>query len=212
MDTAHPTSRPIFSDDSGRRAAILQWLARGVCGVSVVVAGAVAFTLTTHVPLPGLDRILSPRGGAEAGLTIRAVPTEADSLGFGRSLSLARRVASAASPAAATGHARTGASTSDQVARVPSRRTATTPQATAQPSATSEPQGASQGAGPSNPHAVAKGANSGNPRAAAKGSNSSARATPGPGKSAQAHASTARAKAKQPGPPAGTPARPKKKK
>lgn len=54
MHTASATTDPVFTDTSGKRAFVLQWAARivGLCGV--ILAGAVAFTLLTHVSLPGL--------------------------------------------------------------------------------------------------------------------------------------------------------------
>ena len=55
---------PVFSDESGTRAAALQWLARGICACVVLVSGAVAFTLATDVPLPGLDGLVAPRTDA----------------------------------------------------------------------------------------------------------------------------------------------------
>ena len=49
---------PVFVDATGRRTRLVQWVARGVCAAAVVVVGAVAFTLLTHVPLPGLGGLV----------------------------------------------------------------------------------------------------------------------------------------------------------
>lgn len=51
---------PVFTDDSGRRAAVVQWMARGVSLYLVLVVGTLALTLATRVSLPGLDRPLLP--------------------------------------------------------------------------------------------------------------------------------------------------------
>jgi hypothetical protein len=51
---------PVFVDATGRRARVVQWLARGVCATVVIAAGAVGFTLLTNVPLPGLGGLLAP--------------------------------------------------------------------------------------------------------------------------------------------------------
>ena len=51
---------PVFTDESGRRVTVLQWVARGLCATFVLVGVAVAFTLVTHVPLPGLGGLLGP--------------------------------------------------------------------------------------------------------------------------------------------------------
>lgn len=58
---AQRETTPVFSDESGTRAAVLQWLARGICASFVLVSGAVAFTLATDVPLPGLGGLVAPR-------------------------------------------------------------------------------------------------------------------------------------------------------
>jgi hypothetical protein len=197
--TMLPSATPIFTDDSGRRATVVQWLARGVCGTSVVVAGAVVLTLTTHVPLPGLDRILSPHRGAEAGLTIRA-DTADGGAELGSQLDLAQEVAFAAGRRPVTVRsARAGTQPSVELVAV-GRRAPETPAVAATPTDTgtstpgAEPP-ATGGAGSSNPHAAAKGANSGNPRAAAGSSNSSSGAT-GPDRTATGQDIAAQAKAK----------------
>jgi hypothetical protein len=61
---ARPASTtPVFNDDSGRRARILTWLARAACLCFVLVVGAIAFTLLTRVPLPGLGGLLPQEAG-----------------------------------------------------------------------------------------------------------------------------------------------------
>jgi hypothetical protein len=57
---------PVFADESGTRAAVLQWLARGICACFVLVSGAVALTLATDVPLPGLGGLVAPRTDTSA--------------------------------------------------------------------------------------------------------------------------------------------------
>ena len=68
------TDRPIFSDDSGVRAAVLRWGIWAICAMTVMVGGALVLTLRTHVAVPGVHQLLpSSRGEIEreAGL-----PTE----------------------------------------------------------------------------------------------------------------------------------------
>lgn len=60
MDSQPATPAPIFTDETGTRATVVQWLARGLCLSCALVAGAVAFTMLTHVPLPGLGGLLEP--------------------------------------------------------------------------------------------------------------------------------------------------------
>jgi len=65
---------PVFTDDSGRRAKVLQWVVRGFCGLLTVAGGAVVLSLVLHVPLPGLDHpLVFPWGdqpdGAGSGVT-----------------------------------------------------------------------------------------------------------------------------------------------
>jgi hypothetical protein len=67
-------TKPVFTDESGRRTTVLQWLARGLCGCFVLLTGAVAFTLVTQVPLPGLGGLVAPRSEAQAP---RTAPDEA---------------------------------------------------------------------------------------------------------------------------------------
>jgi hypothetical protein len=53
---------PVFTDDSGTRARITQWMARVLCGVVAVAVGALIVSLAMHVPLPGLGRNLAVPG------------------------------------------------------------------------------------------------------------------------------------------------------
>jgi hypothetical protein len=57
------TDKPVFSDDSGIRAAVLKWGVSAVCLMAILLGGALVLTLRTHVPLPGMDRLLPPSGG-----------------------------------------------------------------------------------------------------------------------------------------------------
>jgi cytoskeletal protein RodZ len=56
------TDKPVFSDDSGIRAAVLKWGVWAICLIAVLLGGALVLTLRTHVALPGEDR-LPPSGG-----------------------------------------------------------------------------------------------------------------------------------------------------
>jgi hypothetical protein len=53
-------SKPVFNDETGRRAAVLLWVGRVVVAAGVILTGAIAFTLTTHIALPGLDGLVTP--------------------------------------------------------------------------------------------------------------------------------------------------------
>jgi hypothetical protein len=48
--------RPVFTDETGRRAEVLQWGGRGFCLVGAVLCAALAVTLQTHVFLPSLEK------------------------------------------------------------------------------------------------------------------------------------------------------------
>src|SRR6476661_4299742 len=49
---------PVFTDDSGRRLTLLQWLARAFCLAVVLAMVGLGFTLLTRVPLSGLGGLL----------------------------------------------------------------------------------------------------------------------------------------------------------
>ena len=56
---------PVFTDDSGRRAVVLQWIGRGLCALGVVLAAALTVIMRVQVPLPGQDGwLLRSSGGA----------------------------------------------------------------------------------------------------------------------------------------------------
>ena len=57
---------PVFTDPTGRRARVLKALAWSLCASFVLVVGAVAFTLLTQVPLPGLGGLVPDRPDAAA--------------------------------------------------------------------------------------------------------------------------------------------------
>jgi hypothetical protein len=80
MSTLHaqPPLKPVFSDASGRRVRVLTWLARGLCVCFVLVVGAVAFTMLTRVPLPGLGGLV-PDGPSVPGS--RTAPNHAGDAG-----------------------------------------------------------------------------------------------------------------------------------
>ena len=71
------TDKPVFSDDSGIRAAVLKGGVWAICLIAVLLGGALVLTLRTHVTLPGVDGLLpASRGQIER----RAVsPTEESS-------------------------------------------------------------------------------------------------------------------------------------
>ena len=62
MGTAESLSmtKPVFNDETGRRAAVLLWVGRALITVCAILGVAIAFTLTTHIALPGLDGLVSP--------------------------------------------------------------------------------------------------------------------------------------------------------
>jgi len=62
MGTAESFSvtKPVFNDETGRRAAVMLWVGRAVITVCAILGVAIAFTLTTHIALPGLDGLVSP--------------------------------------------------------------------------------------------------------------------------------------------------------
>jgi len=191
VDTPPASRTPVFTDESGRRASVFQWVARGVCACFVLVAGAVAFTLTTQVPLPGLDRILSPGAGPDASQTARdSARVGRSTLGAGLTAGSTDEIASGRTAVSlAAGVARPGVTrTASQVVGGPARPQQTTAAAPAADPTTSPPATA-------NPDASAHNANA-NPHAAAKSSNSSVRATPGTTKTPNPQAVAARAKPK----------------
>jgi hypothetical protein len=58
--------RPAFTDDTGRRAGVLQWGGRGFCLMGAVLCAALAVTLQAHVLLPSLEKAFL---GSSEGLT-----------------------------------------------------------------------------------------------------------------------------------------------
>jgi hypothetical protein len=72
-------TKPVFTDDTGRRATVLLWLGRVVVTISVILGAAMAFTLTTHIALPGLDGLLSPTlNGSQPEVGIPTTPDPVD--------------------------------------------------------------------------------------------------------------------------------------
>ena len=68
-------TEPVFTDDTRRRTTVLLWLGRLVVTVSVIVGAAMAFTLTTHIALPGLGGLVSPTlNGSQPEVAIPATP------------------------------------------------------------------------------------------------------------------------------------------
>ncbi len=194
METLHATS-PVFTDDSGKRATALQWVARTLCACFVLVGVAIAFTLVTHVSLPGLGGLLAPSTTDRGSQTTHdeAARGERDP---GAGLSPAQRDISTSNPrsqptaAAVVARRRQAASkTRDSGSAAP----ASQPQATATPTSTSttnQPQSQAN----ANPHASAKRANSTN------------RATPlSTGRSVNPHATAGSANAEPHSDPKPTP-------
>lgn len=180
---AEVRTKPVFTDESGRRLSLFQWLARGLCAGFVLITGAVVFTLLTQVPLPGLGGLLpdrteapTPRSPADTGGD-RAV---ADSTR--PSVPAAEVTTSRVDPVVADRAVRTGQKNStvatgasvggDQAA---SETTATPAAATPAPSANANPQATTKVR---------------NPQAAPK------QAAPTPAREPNAHAATGLAKGK----------------
>ncbi len=192
MHSQRASTTPIFADGSGRRVAVVQWTARAFCLVCIGVAVAVAFTLTTHVPLPGLDRILSPRTAPEVGRTAtegtatagRILVAGLPSAGTDR----VRTPSAVASPSAATIEA-----TRSTARKAQGRVAQSVRQPRATESAAPVPAGPTATARP-NPPAQAKTDTPANPHAVARGTNSSVRAAPQATKTANPTAEAARTK------------------
>ena len=167
--TRPASTTPVFSDETGRRARVLTWLARAVCVCFVLVVGAVGFALLTRVPLPGLGGLL-PQGPAPA--EPRTAPKHVAGAGAGTDAARSflpstsattTRTRTTPAPAAARQHSATATTTSTTVAGQAS--TTTVPA-----SSTSQPgsQAGGHAGRPSenaNAHATTK---TRNPQAAAK--------------------------------------------
>ena len=64
--------KPVFTDASGRRVAVLRWLTLGLSTCFALVAGAVAFTFLTQVSLPSLGALAGPQTGVRPPATAHA--------------------------------------------------------------------------------------------------------------------------------------------
>src|SRR5215217_4170170 len=53
-------TKPVFNDETGRRAAVMLWVAKVVVAICLILCVAIGLTLTTHIALPGLDGLVSP--------------------------------------------------------------------------------------------------------------------------------------------------------
>ena len=169
MGTLPVSTTPIFTDGSGRRVVVVQWTARAFCLVAALVAGAVVFTLTTHVPLPGLDRIISPRTGPDASRTTtdgtdtagRALVAGLPAAGTSRVVSVASAARNAAGAVKASRP--TARQRDDRLAhsagQLRAPQSAAPAPAAPQATASTPPPGQAKKGDP-NPRAVAKGANS----------------------------------------------------
>jgi hypothetical protein len=61
--------KPVFSDASGHRAAVVRWVGRGFCLIGVLLCAALGLTLRAHVSVPGLEGLFRSSTG------IRQAPT-----------------------------------------------------------------------------------------------------------------------------------------
>jgi hypothetical protein len=68
LPTALPLqpATPVFTDETGRRAEVLQWAGRGFCLMGAVLCAALAVTMQTRILLPSLEKALL---GSSEGLT-----------------------------------------------------------------------------------------------------------------------------------------------
>jgi hypothetical protein len=57
------TDKPVFSDDSGIRAAVLKGGVWAICVIAVLLGSALVLALRTHVPLPGVGGLVPPSRG-----------------------------------------------------------------------------------------------------------------------------------------------------
>jgi hypothetical protein len=64
--------KPVFSDDSGRRAAVLRWTGRGICLIGVLLFAALGLTLRAHVSVPGLEGLFGSSTGIRQAPTIQS--------------------------------------------------------------------------------------------------------------------------------------------
>jgi hypothetical protein len=67
--------KPVFSDDSGIRVAVLKWGVWAICFIAVLLGSALALTLRTHVSLPEVNQ-LQPTSREQIGK--EAVPPAAE--------------------------------------------------------------------------------------------------------------------------------------
>jgi hypothetical protein len=177
---------PVFTDESGRRVTAMQWVARGLCALLVLVGAAIAIAMVTHVPLPGLGTLSPPlsdtapgaardaaAGGKralDAGLTAQSDPASVDPSERGNA-----REARAESAVVATDEAAQAVTAASTQNVSTSEGSASASQESSSGSAeTPQPQTPAPSASPSSPPANSNA----NPRATAKSANSSARATP----------------------------------
>lgn len=190
MDTPRAKT-PVFTDESGKRVIVLQWVARGLCACVVMVGVALAVTLVTHVPLPGLGGHLTPPTTERAPRAApEAMADDERALGAGPNAGSAQRDASAAKArsmpsgaAAATRHGVAASKTRPSPSAVSALQAqssgATAPQAQATRAAAPQAQapGAAAPASAATTHQPRAQATA-NPHATAKSANSTVRATP----------------------------------
>jgi len=183
---------PVFTDESGRRLSVLQWMVRGLCACFVLVGAAIAFTLVTHVPLPGLGGLLPPPTTDRAPQVTRDEPT-----GGERALDTGLTPESDTGSGAGAVAGRVDGNTRASMARPLSVATAgTAPQGAAASEegsgsvATPQPQATATASPSSNTPPSQSNAN---PHATAKSANSTVRATPQATKSKNANATTGKA-------------------
>lgn len=72
-------SSPVFSDTSGTRMSTIRWASRTLLVVVMLVGAALALTLGSHVPVPGLERFGPVPDSQELRPALRTVPSNAPS-------------------------------------------------------------------------------------------------------------------------------------
>jgi hypothetical protein len=161
-------TRPVFSDDSGRRAAVARWAGRGVCLVGILLFAALGLTLRAHVSVPGLERALF--GSSDKIPRATTVPSDPSSASAARRTELrgndSGRVGATGQPVPRSQRTPAAVATSDTdpTAGTPTGDAAAPATVTADPAAT-VPAVPGSSAGKANPPAFGK-TKARNPRAA----------------------------------------------
>lgn len=89
------STTPVFTDASGVRLTVLQWVTRCLVACIVLLGAAVVFTLVTHVRLPGLEGLAPPPSTAGSPQDVRGrTPGEKNAVSGGEVFAGARELAS----------------------------------------------------------------------------------------------------------------------